>query len=107
MDNLNVLFKIAKRLPNFWLSSWPTEVNLIIYYKKEEVSTKYLTDFVSLKTRHRTNFECDWSQSFECDWSQSFKPTAAIHASVKRKQTSTATKVVTPPSTQQIKKCKL
>ena len=58
-----------------------------------------MADFVSLKTRQCTNFACDWSQSF--------KPTVAIHANVKRKQTSMATKVVTPPSIQQIKKCKL
>ena len=99
MDNLDVLFKIAKRLPNFWLSSWQTEVDNIIHHKREEVSVKHLADFVSLKTRQCINFACDWSQSF--------KPIVAIHANVKRKQTSMATKVVTPPSIQQIKKCKL
>ena len=99
MDNLDVLFKITKRLPNFWLSSWQTEVDNIIHHKREEVSVKHLADFVSLKTRQCTNFACDWSQSF--------KSIVAIHANVKRKQTSMATKVVTPPSIQQIKKCKL
>ena len=58
-----------------------------------------MADFVWLKTRQCTNFACDWSQSY--------KSIVAIHASVKRKQTSMAMKVVTPPSTQQIKKCKL
>ena len=99
MDNLDVLFKIAKRLPNFWLSSWQSEVDNIIHHKREEVSVKHLADFVSLKTRQCTNFACDWSQSF--------KPIVAIYANVKRKQTSMATKVVTPPLIQQIKKCKL
>ena len=99
MDNLDVLFKIAKRLPNFWLSSWQTEVDNIIHHKREEVSVKHLADFVLLKTRQCTNFACERSQSF--------KPIVAIHANVKRKQTSMATKVVTPPSIQQIKKCEL
>ena len=91
MDNLDVLFKIAKRKPNFWLSSWKIEVDKIIHNKRVEISLKHLADFVSLKTRQCTNFACDRSQSFT--------PMVAIHASVKRKQTS--------PSTQQNKKCKL
>ena len=45
MDNLDFQFKIAKRLPNFWLSSWQTEVDNIIHNKREEVSIKHLADF--------------------------------------------------------------
>ena len=46
MDNLDVWFKIAKWLPNFWQSSWQTKIE-IDHNKREEVSIKHLADFVS------------------------------------------------------------
>jgi len=61
MDNLDVVTKIAKRLPHQWLSGWQSTVDTVIHIQKQEVSIHHLAEFVSLKTRQTTNFECDWS----------------------------------------------
>ena len=38
MDNLDVITKVAKRLPHQWLSGWQAEVDSLIHQKGQEVS---------------------------------------------------------------------
>ena len=62
MDNLDVLTKISRRLPNSGLSGWQAEVDSIIHHKMCDVSICDLANYVTLRTRQIVNFECNWSR---------------------------------------------
>ena len=59
MDNLDILHKIAKRLPPSWITWLQCEADHVIHAKLREVSIKDLASYVSLRTRKQTNFACD------------------------------------------------
>ena len=61
MDNLDILHKIAKRLPPSWITRWQCEADHVIHAKLREVSIKHLASYVSLRTRQQTNFAGDWN----------------------------------------------
>ena len=63
MDNLDVLTKVAKRLPHKCLSGWQAEVDSLIHLKGQEVSIENLAAYVTLKTRQITNLDCNWAQT--------------------------------------------
>ena len=63
MDNLDVLTKVAKRLPHQWLSGWQAEVDSLIHLKGQEVSIEHLAAYITLKTRQITNLDCNWAQT--------------------------------------------
>ena len=63
MDNLDVLTKVAKRLPHQWLSGWQAKVDSLIHLQGQEVSIENLAAYVTLKTRQITNLDCNWAQT--------------------------------------------
>ena len=65
MDNLDILYKIAKRLPPSYITGWQYEADQVIHAKLREVSIKDLASYVSLRTRQQTNFACDWNRTFK------------------------------------------
>ena len=95
MDNLDVITKVAKRLPHQWLSGWQAEVDSLIHQKGQEVSIENLAAYVTIKTRQTTNLDCNWAQS-------SRKPD--LHKP--RKETTLATQTVLSPSKPCCKLCK-
>ena len=95
MDNLDVLTKVAKRLPHQWLSGWQAEVDLLIHPKGQEVSIENLAAYVTLKTRQITNLDCNWAQTNK-------RPD--LHKS--RKETALATQTVLSPPKLCCKLCK-
>ena len=95
MDNLDVITKVAKRLPHQWLSGWQAEVDSLIHQKGQEVSIENLAAYVTIKTRQTTNLDCNWAQS-------SRKPD--LHKP--RKETTLAAQTVLSPSKPCCKLCK-
>ena len=95
MDNLDVLAKVAKRLPHQWLSGWQAKVDSLIHLKRQEVSIENLAAYVTLKTRQITNLDCNWAQSGR-------KPD--LHRP--RKETALATQTVLSPPKLCYKLCK-
>ena len=95
MDNLDVITKVAKRLPHQWLSGWLAEVDSLIHLKGQEVSIENLAAYVTLKTRQITNLDCNWAQSGR-------KPD--LHKP--RKETALASQTVLSPSKLCCKLCK-
>ena len=95
MDNLNVLTKVAKRLPHQWLSGWQAEVDSLIHLKGQVVSIENLAAYVTLKTRQITNLDCNWAQTNK-------RPD--LHKS--RKETALATQTVLSPPKLCCKLCK-
>ena len=63
VDNLDVLTKVAKRLPYQWMSGWQAEVDSLIHIKGQEVGIENLAAYVTLKTRKITNLDCNWAQT--------------------------------------------
>ena len=55
IDNFDVLSKIARRLPQFYLSRWQEEVDSIEHVKKDEVSIEHLAELISSRTRQMPN----------------------------------------------------
>ena len=53
MDNLDILHKIAKRLPPSWHTGWRCEANHVIYAKLREVSITDLACYVFLRTSNK------------------------------------------------------
>ena len=83
MDNLDVITKVAKRLPHQWLSGWLAEVDSLIHLKREEVSIENLAAYVTLKTRQITNLDCNWAQTNKRpDLHKSRKETALVTQTV-------------------------
>ena len=95
MNNLDVLTKVAKRLPHQWLSGWQAEVDSLIHLKGQEVSIENLAAYVTLKTRQITNLDCNWAQSGR-------KPD--LHRP--RKESALATQTVLSPPKLYCKLCK-
>ena len=95
MNNLDVLTKVAKRLPHPWLSGWQVEVDSLIHLKRQEVSIEDLAAYVTLKTRQITNLDCNWAQSGKRPDPQRF-----------RKETVLATQTVLSPPKLCCKLCK-
>ena len=95
MDNLDVITKVAKRLPHQWLSGWQAEVDSLIHQKGQEVSIENLAAYVTIKTRQTTNLDCNWAQS-------SRKPD--LHKP--RKEITLAAQTVLSPSKPCCKLCK-
>ena len=62
-NNLDILHKIAKRLPPFWLTEWQCEADHVIHAKLWEVSINDLASYVSLRMIQQTNFACDWNRT--------------------------------------------
>ena len=93
------LLCLSRKITTFQACLSSIAIDHSIHCKMKEVSIKRLTHFLLLKTVQCTNFVCDWSQFF--------KPTVAIYISAKLKQSFMPTTLVTPPSTQLIKKCKV
>ena len=96
IDNFDVLSKIARRLPQSWMTGWQAELDSIVHIRREEASIKHLASYVSLKTRQATNSECNWSQDQRPDRS-SAKPFKG------RKKTRFSTQITSTPTT----RCKL
>ena len=96
IDNFDLLSKIAKRLPQSWMTGWQAELDSIVHIRREKASIKHLASYVSLKTRQATNFECNWSQDQRPDRS-SAKPFKG------RKETTFSTQITSTPTI----RCKL
>jgi len=56
MDNMDVVSKIANRLPPTWIPNWYHESDQIMHVQHKDICVKDLCEFVRRKTREGTNF---------------------------------------------------